>query len=53
MTPKEKMQKLIKNKQGGGKDIQRSIAKNDQKYMWKTPMADRVVFQAHQTTSDH
>ncbi|WP_462226771.1 hypothetical protein [Alkalibacterium sp.] len=38
MTPKEKMQKLIQNKQGGGKDIQRGTAKNDQKFMRKAPV---------------
>ncbi|GAB2496096.1 hypothetical protein GCM10008929_17410 [Alkalibacterium psychrotolerans] len=38
MNDFKKMQKLIKNKQDGGKDIQRSIAKNDQKYMRKAPI---------------
>jgi len=38
VSPKEKMQKLIQKKQGGGKDIQRSTAKNDQKFMRKAPI---------------
>ncbi len=38
MSPKEKMQELIKKKQGGGKDIQRGTAKNDQKFMRKAPV---------------
>lgn len=37
MNPKEKMLELIKNKQGGGKDIQTTTAKNDQKFMRKAP----------------
>ena len=38
MSPKEKMLELIKKKQGGGKDIQRGTAKNDQKFMRKAPV---------------
>ncbi|PRY78656.1 hypothetical protein [Alkalibacterium olivapovliticus] len=38
MSPKEKMKELIKNKQGGGKSIQTSTPKNDQKFMRKAPV---------------